>query len=59
MTDKFIDPATKKEMFRINDSNQETFSKDYVKPVKEKTDGTDHNGIAGESGSTTDDGKES
>lgn len=44
MTDKFIDPKTQKEMFRINDENKETFSDDFKKKNnKDRIDGTDNN----------------
>ena len=49
MSDKFIDPKTKKELFKINDSNEESFSEDYkkkikkIKKLKDETDGTSDN----------------
>ena len=45
MTDKFIDPKTGKELFKINDSNKESFTKDFKKrkEKKEKKDGTSDN----------------
>lgn len=49
MTDKFIDPKTGKEMFKINDSNKETFTKDYKEKLEDKKDGTSNNQV-GESG---------
>lgn len=55
MTDKFIDPKTNKEMFRINDANQETFTKDFKK--KEESNGTDNHRETGSG--TADHGKES
>jgi hypothetical protein len=45
MTDKFKDPKTGKELFRINDSNQEELSEDFkaFKKLKDKQDGTSDN----------------
>ena len=57
MADKFIDPKTGKEMFKINDSNQESFSDEFKKKLKDKKDGTsDHNDR--ESGSGTEESTE-
>lgn len=44
MADKFLDPKTGKELFKINDSNQESFTEDFKKKIKDKVNGTsDHN----------------
>ena len=42
MADKFIDPKTGKELFKINDSNKESFTEDFHKKIKDKKDGADN-----------------
>lgn len=54
MSDKFIDPKTKKELFKINDSNQESFSDEFKKKIKDKTDGTSDNNDRGSGTTETD-----
>lgn len=58
MTDRFVDPKTQKEMFKITDSNKESFTEDFKrKNYKDQADGiSDNNERAN---TDTDTGKES